>query len=465
MTTPLRLISLFSIVLLLFTSCSPPATVSEEAIQEEAYVKTTPEWAKSANIYEVNVRQYTKEGTFKAFQEHLPRLEEMGVDILWFMPVHPIGVKNRKGGLGSYYSVQDYKGINPEFGTLDDFKALVEDAHSRGMKVIIDWVANHTAWDHKWVEAGHMDWYTLDSVGGLQPPIGTDWWDTADLNYDNQDLRNEMIYDMQFWIRDVDLDGFRCDVAEWVPDEFWDQARAALDTVKPVFMLAEAEHVEHHVNAFDMSYAWEWHFVMNDLAQGTKGASDVVAYLEKEQRFPPSAYRLNMTSNHDENTWKGTAGERLGDGVQTMAVMSATIFGMPLIYSGQEAALDHRLEFFEKDEIDWTEVPLKGFYTRLLENKHNNRALWNGEDGAFPKVISSADDERVIAYERVKDGDAVVVLLNMSGEPRKVGLASVSMPGFYEELFTGAEMELTDGYSEELGPWNYRVYRVENAVP
>lgn len=461
-------ILLFAFILFI-SSCGAPTTESssasvadDSAKEAEEYKKQAPDWSKNATIYEVNVRQYTNEGTFRAFQEHLPRLEEMGIDILWFMPIHPIGVENRKGGLGSYYSVKDYKGINPEFGTMDEFVALVEDAHSRGMKVIIDWVANHTAWDAVWIQEGHMDWYTLDSLGGLQPPIGTDWSDVVDLNFENEDMRLAMIDAMSFWLKEADIDGFRCDVAEWVPDDFWNQARPALDAVKPVFMLAEAEHVEHHEKAFDMSYAWEWHFVMNEFAQGTKDATDVLKYLEKEQRFPTSAYRLNMTSNHDENTWKGTVKERLGDGIQTTAVLSATLFGMPLVYSGQEASLDHRLEFFEKDSIDWTEKPLQGFYTRLMELNHNNRALWNGDHGASPEIISSMNDPRVIAYSREKDGDKVVVLLNMSDTERSVSLdISPTIEGFYEELFTGEEVELREGYTETMGPWYYKVYHIE----
>lgn len=440
----------------------PSAASGTAPTQDSAYVKQVPEWTKNAVMYEVNVRQYTEEGTFKAFQEHLDRLDRMGVDILWFMPIHPIGVKNRKGELGSYYSVKDYQGINPEFGTLEDFKALVDDAHSRGMKVMIDWVANHSAWDNVWVQEGHLDWYTLDSIGGLQPPLGTDWWDVADLNFDNKDMRKRMIESMKYWLVTADIDGFRCDVAEQVPDDFWDEARVELDKVKDVFMLAEAEHVEHHTQAFDMSYAWEWHFVMNELAQGSKGLSDVKSYLEKEKRFPTSAYRLNMTSNHDENTWKGTVRERLGDGVQTMAVMSATFFGMPLIYSGQEAGLDHRLEFFEKDEIDWTEMPLAGLYRRLIEINHENEALWNGEYGAYPELICTEDDQRVLAYYRVKNGDSALVLLNLSGEARTVKLSGKQFDGFYEEIFTGDEAEIGDGYEEELLPWGYRVYEIRN---
>jgi glycosidase len=440
------------------TEQQPEENTSELTLQG----KSAPEWSKNAVIYEVNVRQYTKEGTFNAFKEHLPRLEEMGVDILWFMPVHPIGVKNRKGTLGSYYSVKDYEGINPEFGTMEDFRTLVNDVHARGMKVIIDWVANHTAWDNVWVEEGHKDWYTLDSIGGLQPPIGTDWWDVADLNFDNKEMRERMISSMQFWLKDVDIDGFRCDVAEWVPDDFWNQARPELDKIKPVFMLAEAEHPEHHEEAFDMSYAWEFHFIMNDIAQGKKDATAVVEYLEKDKRFPADAYRMQMTSNHDENTWKGTVKERLGDGVQTFAVMAATLQGMPLIYSGQEAGLDHRLEFFEKDEIDWTETPLSGFYTRLIEANHKNQALWNGEHGGDTRIVTTGDDTKVIAYYREKNGNAALVLLNMSAEERVVRLDSKGIEGFYEELFTGEEVEIVTDHKETLGPWNYRVYEIRD---
>lgn len=461
-----HLLALFAFaVLFTLSSCGDRKSevkVDKTVEVEQEYKKSAPEWSKNAVMYEVNVRQYTKEGTFNAFREHLTRLDEMGIDILWFMPIHPIGEKNRKGGLGSYYSVKDYEGINPEFGTMEDFQALVDEAHGLGMKVIIDWVANHTAWDNVWVDEGHLDWYTLDSIGGLQPPIGTDWWDVADLNYENQEMRDRMISSMQFWLEEADIDGFRCDVAEWVPDDFWDEARPKLDEVKPVFMLAEAEHPEHHEKAFDMSYAWEYHFIMNDLAQGKKGASAVAEYLKKEERFPPDAYRLQMTSNHDENTWKGTVKERLGDGVQTLAVMAATIQGMPLIYSGQEAGLDHRLEFFEKDEIDWSSTPLQGFYTRLIEANHENEALWNGTHGGETKIVTKGEDERVIAYYREKNGDAVLVLLNMSGEEREVSLNGEGIEGFYEELFTGLETEVTTDYSETLGPWNYRVYEIRN---
>ncbi|NCA21429.1 MAG: hypothetical protein EBS86_09880 [Crocinitomicaceae bacterium] len=254
---------------------------------------TAPEWSKNATIYEVNVRQFTPEGTFQAFEKHIPRLKKMGVDILWFMPINPIGVKNRKGSLGSYYAVKDYKAVNPEFGNLDDFRHLVQTAHANGMKVIIDWVANHTSPDNVWVDQGHKDWYTLDSTGNLQPTIGTDWWDVADLNYDNKEMRKEMISSMNYWLTAADIDGFRCDVASWVPTDFWVDARKQLDATKKVFMLAEAEEIEMH-KAFDMTYGWNLHHIMNEIAQGKKDVQEVYKYV-KENKHPITAYRMNFT--------------------------------------------------------------------------------------------------------------------------------------------------------------------------
>ena len=249
-----NVITIFTITLLSFNSLSQ---------------LKTPDWVKNATIYEVNVRQFSPQGTFAEVEKQLPRLEKMGIDIIWLMPIHPIGQLNRKGSLGSYYAVQDYRDINPEFGSHEDLMNLVQTAHKLQMKVIIDWVANHTSPDNIWVQEGKLDWYTLDSLGKIQPTIGTDWWDVADLNYDNQELRKEMISCMEYWVREFDIDGFRCDVAGWVPMDFWNDARAALNQIKPIFMLAEAEGKEFH-SAFEMTYGWEFHHIMNEVAQGKK---------------------------------------------------------------------------------------------------------------------------------------------------------------------------------------------------
>lgn len=425
----------------------------------KVYVKTVPEWSASATMYEVNLRQFSPEGTLAAFRKEMPRLKELGIDILWFMPIHPIGVKNRKGSQGSYYSVRDYQALHPDYGTLDEFKALVQEAHALGMKVIIDWVANHSAFDNVWVEQGHKDWYTLDSTGNLQPPIGTDWWDVADLNFDNQDMRRAMIQALQFWVRECDIDGYRCDVADWVPTDFWEQARQALDSIKPVFMLAEAENPEHHLRAFDASYAWEFHFIMNDIAQGKKSVAAVREYLrDKAPRFAADAYRLHFTSNHDENSWKGTEFERLGAAVKTFAVLAATMEGMPLVYNGQEAGLNKRLQFFEKDPIVWKDWSMSDFYKKLLALKHDNRALWNGSyGGGAPRLLSPESDTLGLAFVRSRESNAVLCLFNLSKKEQTLRFDASEWAGKHREWFSGQETDLTAG-ELKLKPWEYRVY-------
>lgn len=417
---------------------------------------TAPEWSKNATIYEVNVRQFTPEGTFKAFEKHIPRLHKMGVDILWLMPINPIGVKNRKGSLGSYYAVKDYKAVNPEFGNLDDFKHLVQTAHANGMKVIIDWVANHTSPDNVWVDQGHKDWYTLDSTGNLQPTIGTDWWDVADLNYDNKEMRKEMIASMNYWLTAADIDGFRCDVASWVPTDFWVDARKQLDVTKKVFMLAEAEEVEMH-KAFDMTYGWNLHHIMNEIAQGKKDVQEVYKYV-KENKHPITAYRMNFTSNHDENSWNGTEMERMGDARFAFAVFAATFEGMPLVYNGQETSLDRRLKFFDKDTISWKKMDLVPFYTKLLELHRSNKALWNGIYGGSVKFLSTPEEKNVLVFSRTKDENKVVVIINMTAKAQQVKVNSTSVSGNYKDLFTGKKVSVTNELNLKLEPWGYKVY-------
>lgn len=415
----------------------------------------TPEWVKNATIYEVNIRQFTPEGTFGAFEKHLPRLKAMGVDILWLMPIHPIGELNRKGSLGSYYAVRDYRGINPEFGTHEDFAHLVDAAHNLGMKVIIDWVANHTSPDALWIEEGKLDWYTLDSLGKVQPTIGTDWWDVADLNYDNPAMRKEMIACMEYWVRDFNIDGYRCDVAGWVPMDFWNAARAALDQIKPVFMLAEAEGKELY-SAFEMTYGWEFHHILNDVAKGKKNAADVQAYFERMQ-LPAGAFHMNFTSNHDENSWNGTEMERMGEARFAMAVMAATIQGMPLVYNGQETSLDRRLKFFDKDSINWDKMDLVDFYTRLLSLHQRNPALAVGLNQTAPKFLSTKDQKDLLIYTREQGTSKVLVVINLSANAKKVTL-SAPAAGTYLNLFTNKKETLKAKQVVSLAPWGYAVY-------
>ncbi|NJM15628.1 MAG: hypothetical protein HC896_09885 [Bacteroidales bacterium] len=235
-----------------------------------------PSWTERAVIYEVNTRQFTKSGTFAEFKGHLDRLQDLGVDIIWFMPIYPIGQKQRKGSLGSYYSIKDYKDINPEFGTKEDFKQLVNEIHKRGMYVLIDWVANHTAWDNPLTET-NPEFYHQNEKGKIVAPF--DWEDVAHLNYANRDLWSYMSGAMEYWVKEFDVDGFRCDVADLVTVEFWNFARNQVEKIKPVFMLAEAENADYNNLAFNMSYASSLHRNFTAIAKGDKGAYEIISFL------------------------------------------------------------------------------------------------------------------------------------------------------------------------------------------
>jgi glycosidase len=414
-----------------------------------------PDWSKNANIYEVNLRQYTPEGTINAFMKQMPRLKEMDVDILWFMPVQPIGETNRKGELGSYYSVRDYHAISAEFGTMEDFKMMVKQAHALGMKVIIDWVANHTAWDHSWM-SDYPEFYAIDSTGNMYSPSG--WEDVVQLDYENDALRDTMIGELKYWIKEADIDGYRCDVADKVPTDFWDRARRELDKIKPVFMLAEAEKEELLIDAFDMDYGWHLHKLSNMIARGDTSATVIAAYFDLlEETFPKGAYKMNFTSNHDENSWNGTMYERYGEGYKTFAVLMATVPGMPLVYSGQESAFDKRLEFFKKDVINWKDYPLKDFYKTLLDLKHRNQALWNGDFGG-KYVPVETDNEAVVAFTRTKNNQSVLVILNLSAAPHDVTLQGNAYAGDYKDVFGEEKLTMRDNYQLRLEAWEYRVY-------
>ena len=421
-----------------------------------------PDWSYNATIYELNTRQFTQEGTFEAAQQKLDELKELGIKIIWVMPIQPIGEKNRKGELGSYYSIKDYKAVNPEFGTMEDFKSFVDAAHQRDMYVILDWVANHTAWDHHWTKE-HPEYYNKDEDGNFQPPV-EDWTDVIDLDYENEQLREDMRSSMKYWVQEADIDGFRCDVASMVPTDFWSKTREELDQIKPVFMLAEAEKPEHHEEAFDMSYGWSTHHMMNEIAAGNKEAYHMDSLLRVNRaRFPDHAFRMQFTSNHDENSWNGTVFERMGDGAKTFAVLSATMEGMPLVYNGQETGLDKRLEFFQRDPINWKEdSEFRDFYTKLLHLKRDNEALLNGTRGAPMDKISVKDTTNIYAFHRSGDEDKVLVFLNMSDKDLMVHANDDDLAGQYTRLFTDEEVSLTTEDRLNMKAWEYRVYVASN---
>ncbi|MCX7986595.1 MAG: alpha-amylase family glycosyl hydrolase [Bacteroidales bacterium] len=437
-------------ILFIWIGCKQK-TKEEKSISEVKNV----EWVKNAVIYEVNIRQYTPEGTFKAFATHLPRLKSMGIDILWIMPIHPIGEKNRKGSLGSYYSVRDYRAINPEFGTIDDFKQLVKEIHAQGMKVIIDWVPNHSAWDNPLTKT-NPDFYMKDSAGNFVSPF--DWTDVIRFDYSNPQMRSWMVETMKYWLIETDIDGFRCDVAHMVPVEFWDSCRVELDKVKPIFFLAEADQPFLHKKAFDMSYDWRFHHLMNEIAKGKKHASDIEKHFAwVDSIYPAGSILMQFTSNHDENSWNGTEFERLDGGAQTFAVLAATVPGMLLIYNGQEAAFNRRLKFFEKDSISWDGYVFENFYRQLIGLKKSNPALWNGSAGGSFRRVYTTDSRNVIVYVRQKENNQVVVMLNLTPKPRTIMLRE-GFDGKFIEAFTNTEMYLSKYQKFSLAPWSYYVW-------
>ena len=420
-----------------------------------------PEWSYNQSIYEVNLRQFSKNGTFQEFEEHLPHLKQLGVGILWFMPIHPIGEKNRKGTLGRYYSVKDYLNVNPAHGTLEEFKQLVKKIHKMGMYVIIDWVANHCAWDNQ-IVYDHPDWFTKDENGNHVSPV-KDWADVIDFNFDNQEMRKYMLDALKFWIKEIDIDGFRCDVAGMVPIDFWNKVRLELDQIKPVFMLAEWETPELHKQAFDMSYNWKLFKIMNAIAAGKKNASHIDAHLiEEKNTFALNDFRMTFTSNHDENSWNGTVYERLGKAAEVFAVLSLTFPGMPLVYSGQEACLDKRLSFFDKDEIEWKDCGMKEIYTKLLNLKKENKALWNGFKGGELQRIHTSNDKAVFTYTRQVDNDKIFVITNLSPFGQSISLQENNFTGEYNDIFEQEKVIFSGDEPISLKSWEYKVLIQKN---
>jgi cyclomaltodextrinase len=416
-----------------------------------------PEWSKNATIYEVNVRQYTPEGTFRAFAAHLPRLKEMGITILWLMPVHPIGQKNRKGKLGSYYAVKDYYSVNPEFGTMADFMELVSTIHNMGMYVIIDWVANHSAWDNSLVNE-HPDWYSKTPEGHFQPTPWYDWEDVIDFDYDRPGIRQYMTEVLKYWVRETDIDGYRCDVAGFIPVDFWDGVRRELDAIKPVFMLAEWEGRDLHANAFDMTYSWSLWDKMKEVTTGKKSMSGLVEYMAQDvNTFPHDAYRMTFTDNHDKNSWEENQYANFGDGLPACMVLCSVVNGMPLIYSGQEAGLNRSLLFFDKDVIEWKQHPFADLYRKLFHVKRNNQALWNGAYGGEMIRIVNNKMEQVISFLREKNGNKVISVFNFSAAPETVMLHTKYYTGMYTDAFTGEPYELKTEDTMTLPAWGYKV--------
>ena len=431
------------------------------AYEPKPYVQIQhPEWSKNATIYQINTRQFTAEGTFRAAEAQLPRLKALGVDILWLMPIHPIGQVQRKGHLGSPYAVADYRAVNPEFGTLADFKHFLDAAHKLGLHVILDWVGNHTAWDNVLVKR-HPDWYDHDEHGRFRPTPWYDWDDIIDLDYSRPELRRYMTESLLFWVRDVGVDGFRADAAGLSPLDFWEQAAHELRAVKPVFMLAEWESRDLHARAFDATYAWSWWDALKLIAEGRADTTSLYPYYAWNRKFyPRDAYRMLYTTNHDKNAWEGTEYEIFGAGVNAATVLSFISEGIPMIYNGQEAGNTKRLAFFERDPIEWKKNAPEGeLLRRLIALKKSTSALRNGADGAVMEPVGNSLPKQVFSFMRGDKNGRVLAVFNLSPQAADVRLLGERVPGRYKDFDNGnADIQLEDGSTLKLPAWGYRVF-------
>ncbi|MBW4359085.1 alpha-amylase family glycosyl hydrolase [Flavobacterium taihuense] len=413
-----------------------------------------PAWIMQGNIYEVNVRQYTPEGTFNAFAKHLDRLKAMGVETIWFMPINPISKLDRKGTLGSYYAVSDYTAINPEFGTMADFKKLVQTIHEKGMKVLIDWVPNHTGADHRWITQ-HPDFFVKDSSG--KPAVAFDWADTRQLNYKNPVLQDSMVRAMKYWIEDADIDGFRCDVAWNVPASFWKKSIPELKKMKNIFMLAEGDSIYLPKSGFDAVYPWHMFKMMEKVAKGEKSALALDSInTENETMYPKNTIQMYFTSNHDENSWNhADFGTFPGVIHEPFAVFTQTMKNsVPLIYSGQEEPVLRALAFFEKDPITFKDFKREKFYKTLLNLRKSNEAL--SANASFKKV-HFGDDKAIYAYVREKGNKKVLVILNFSKNEQIVSIKDATLTGKAHNVFKGNE-EILDSKEWKMKPWGYEIY-------
>lgn len=473
----MKIKNLVVVLSILFFSCQKDVTINKN---DKVLAPISDQVLETAVIYEANIRQYSKEGTFKAFTKDIPTLKELGVKVIWLMPINPISEikrkatdgsftseiedeEERKKYLGSYYSVSDYKAINPEFGNKDDFKALIATAHNNGIYVIVDWVPNHTGWDHPWI-TDHPEWYTQNEEGEIIDPINPDtgkswgWTDTADLNYDNLDMQQEMIKDLKYWVENFDIDGYRMDVAHKVPPVFFNEAITELKKIKPIFMLAEAEQHELFRNGFDMQYAWEGHHILNSIAKGEATVSNFDTYMEKQNEvLEASDFNMNFVTNHDENSWSGTIKERMGEASEIITTLVYTMPGMPLIYSGQEYDLNHRLKFFEKDSIPKTKGTTWDLLKKLGDLKNNHPAFHGGKVAASYERLST-ENENVLAFKRSKDESEVYFIGNLSNQNQTFLL---NIEGDYENLLLNKNIVFKQDQLK-LAPWNYYLVSKNN---
>jgi len=408
---------LFSLALTIVVASLFAASAAQQPTRDVSKVpaRATPEWVRDGVIYEIYPRAFSPEGNFNGVTAQLDRLKDLGVTILWLMPIHPIGQEKKKGTIGSPYAVRDYYGINPDYGAKADLQRLISESHRRGLKVVIDIVANHTSWDS--VLMKHPEFYKKDAKGNITYPY--DWFDIAALNYNNQELRRYMTDMLVYWLRDFDLDGFRCDVAGEVPTDFWENARTELEKIKPdIFMLAEAHKAELLVKAFDLDYSWPLHSAMTDVLQGRGRASDLRAAWEQElKEWPRGALHMRFSDNHDERRAIARFGE---PGALAVSALVFTLDGVPMLYNGMEVGDTTESgapALFEKLPVFWPiaerrpEFPR--FYKQMIALRKGSEALRNG---SLAWLHNSAES-RVLSFLRRSRNEEVLVAINFSNRP------------------------------------------------
>ena len=462
---------------ILLVACKNEKNEDTSMKEMETVGPINDEVLESAVIYEANIRQYSPEGTFDAFTADIPKLKDLGVKIIWLMPIHPISMEKRKAQgdllvadiedpeerkkyLGSPYAVANYTEVNPDLGTMEDFGELVETAHQNGMYVIIDWVPNHTGWDHHWITE-HPEYYTKNDKGEITDPIQDNgepwgWTDVADLNYDNQEMRKAMINEMLFWVTEQNIDGFRCDVAHGVPLDFWQTAIPRLRSEKEIFMLAEAEipALMQGNDLFDMSYAWEGHHVLNQIAQGKENVKRFDRYMDSlSVKLEKDDILMNFVTNHDENAWAGPLRERMGDASKAMTALSYCMPGMPLIYSGQEYDLNRRLSFFGKDSIPKERGEMWSLLEQLGMLKNDIPALEGGKHAAIYERLTTSQDDTVLAFRRKKGESELIYIGNLSKDPVSF---TMDVTGSFQNMLSG-DIVSFDGSPQELAPWVYHI--------
>lgn len=446
------------LALLAAALAASPALARPDYTPREAVEIANAAWTRDAVIYQINTRQFTSEGTFKAAQAQLPRLAAMGVDIIWLMPIHPIGEANRKGSLGSPYAVRDYRAVNPELGSEADFRAFVNEAHRLGLKVILDWVANHSAYDNP-LTLSHPEWYTRTPEGALMSPQGTDWSDVADFDYSQPALRQYMTESLAYWVREFGIDGYRCDVAGYVPTDFWETARGELNAIKPVFMLAEWEQRDLHTRAFDATYGWGWKEAMQRLVKSGEGAGPIRGYYAGQaETWPHAAMRMVYTENHDQNSWDGVAAQIYGPAYEAAIALSFTGSGLPLVYNGQEADNERQLKFFESDPIVWREGRHAALFAKLIALKTAQPALHNGRFGAPMIEVPTSEGADVYAFTRGAAGARVFAVFNLSPRPHRITFGKARHHGTYTNALSGGTITFAGNETLDLPAWGYRIF-------